>query len=237
MAVFVVAHGAWTAGWSWKKMHPLLHAAGHRLVTPTLTGLGERAHLAHPQIDLATHIEDVLAVLHYEDLHDVTLIGHSYGGMVATGVADRARARIVRLVYLDAFVPEDGESLFDLQLPDVRTRMREQAEANGEGWRIPPNPMPADTAPDDFAWANPRRRPQPIRTYEQPVRLTGGPLTLPRHYIWCRNTAPQNFRRFYDKVQNLPGWRTHALEATHNPHITVPDVLRDLLGEIVRTPA
>src|SRR5689334_5875269 len=114
MATFVVAHGAWSAGWAWKKVRPLLRARGHEIFTPTYTGIGERAHLAHKDIDLDTHIRDVIGVLEYEDLRNVILVGHSYGGMVATGVADRASERIAQLVYLDAFAPRDGESLLDL---------------------------------------------------------------------------------------------------------------------------
>ena len=98
-------------------MHPLMQAAGHRLLTPTYTGLGERAHLANPDVDLETHVQDILNVITYEDLHDVVLLGHSYGGMVATGVADRARSFINQVIYLDAFVPRDGQSLFDLNEP------------------------------------------------------------------------------------------------------------------------
>ena len=124
---FLVCHGAWSAGWAWKKMHPLMQAAGHRLVTPTCTGLGERVHLANPSIDLETHIEDVLNVIKYEDLRDIVLLGHSYGGMVATGVADRARDRVSQLIYLDAFVPEDGQSLLDLNEP-ARQRIQELAK-------------------------------------------------------------------------------------------------------------
>jgi pimeloyl-ACP methyl ester carboxylesterase len=116
-ATFLVCHGAWSAGWAWKKLHPLMSAAGHRLVTPTCTGLGEREHLANPSIDLETHIQDILNVIKYEDLRDIVLIGHSYGGMVATGVADRARDRVLQLIYLDAFVPKDGQSLLDLNEP------------------------------------------------------------------------------------------------------------------------
>jgi pimeloyl-ACP methyl ester carboxylesterase len=138
---FLVAHGAWGAGYTWKKMHPLMTAAGHRLVTFTYTGLGEREHLASPSNDLKTHIQDVLAVIKYEDLRDIVLIGHSYGGMVATGVADRARDKIAQLIYLDAFVPRDGEGLFDLISPTARQGMRESAKA-GDGWRVPPNPIP-----------------------------------------------------------------------------------------------
>jgi pimeloyl-ACP methyl ester carboxylesterase len=213
-------------------MHPLMRAAGHRLVTPTLTGLGERAHLASPNVDLDLHIQDVLGALAYEDLREVILIGHSYGGMVATGVADRARERIARLVYLDAFVPEDGQSVLDLQSPEGKAEMRARVAKDPEGWRISPNAMPADTAPDDFAWSNPKRRPQPLATFEQPLRLTGGPLTLPRHYIWCKLT--DNFRRFHDRALGVPGWQCHVLEASHNPHITMPQTLADLLLNIAR---
>src|SRR5215210_882904 len=147
-ATFLVCHGAWSAGWAWKKMHPLMAAGGHRLVTPTYTGLGERAHLANPSIDLETHIEDVLNVIKYEDLSDIVLVGHSYGGMVATGVADRARDRIAQLIYLDAFVPKDGQSLADLVGPKGHARMRELVKA-GDGWRLPPNPTPPDTSDAD----------------------------------------------------------------------------------------
>ena len=99
MASIVLAHGAWSAAWAWKKMRPLFRAAGHDFFSPTYTGLGERAHLARPEVDLSTHIQDVTAVLEFEDLTDVTLLGHSYGGMVATGVADKARERIARIVF------------------------------------------------------------------------------------------------------------------------------------------
>ena len=129
---FLVCHGAWSAGWAWKKMHPLMAAGGHRLVTPTYTGLGERAHLANPSIDLETHIEDVLNVIKYEDLRDIVLVGHSYGGMVATGVADRARDRVTQLIYIDAFVPGDGQSLFDLN-EVARQRMQELEERRRAG--------------------------------------------------------------------------------------------------------
>jgi pimeloyl-ACP methyl ester carboxylesterase len=109
MATFLLAHGAWSAGWAWKKMRPLMAAHGHQLFTPSYTGLGERAHLAHRDLNLESHIADMLAVLEFEALSDVILVGHSYGGMVATGVADCVRDKIRHLVYLDAFAPEDGK--------------------------------------------------------------------------------------------------------------------------------
>src|SRR4051812_28090072 len=139
---FLVCHGAWSAGWAWRKMHPLMRSAGHRLVTPTYTGLGERVHLANPSLDLESHIEDILNVITYEDLRDIVLVGHSYGGMVATGVADRARDRVAQLIYIDAFVPGDGQSLFDLNEPG---RVSSQnAAKNGDGWRVPPMAAPPD---------------------------------------------------------------------------------------------
>src|SRR5947207_13829012 len=149
---FLVCHGAWSAGWAWKKMHPLMNAAGHRLITPTYTGLGEREHLANPSIDLETHIQDILNVIKYEDLRDIVLIGHSYGGMVATGVADRARDRIAQLIYIDAFVPEDRQSLLELNEAD---RQRMQDLIKGGGWRVPPRPVSPGTAEADVEWLDP----------------------------------------------------------------------------------
>jgi pimeloyl-ACP methyl ester carboxylesterase len=233
MTIFLVAHGAWSAGWAWKKMRPLLREAGHELLTPTYSGLGERAHLATPSVDLDTHIQDVLGVLDMEDLRNVVLIGHSYGGMVATGVADRARERIAQLVYLDAFVPRDGQSAFDLQAPESRNRMQEAARTAGEGWRIPPNPMPPDTPEADVAWAAPRRMPQPLKAFEQPLRLTGK-APPPRSYIYCRRARPDDgFRQFYERAQREAGWRHFEIDASHNPHITTPQELLRLLEKIV----
>lgn len=222
---FVVAHGAWSAGWAWKKMLPLMSARGHRLLTPNYTGLGERAHLANSNIDLETHINDIVNVLVYEDLHNVVLVGHSYGGMVCTGVADRARDRISRLIYLDAFVPDDGQSLFDLTGQNV-----EQSRASAlDGWRVAPNPLPPDTPHEDLPWIAARRMPQPIKTFEQALRLTKGPLTVPRRYVQC--TKSETFRPYFNKAK-AAGWPVYELASSHNPHITVPTRLADLLDRI-----
>ena len=227
MATFVVAHGAWSAGWGWKKMHPLVSARGHRLITPTYTGLGERVHLASPEIGLDTHIADILGVLEFEDLTNVNLIGHSYGGMIATGVADRARTRVDKLIYIDAFAPDDGDSVIGL-LPEAA---RAQRKPSPDGF-IPPVPMPPDTDPQDRAWADPLRRPQPAKTFEQKLKLRNGALTLPRHYIYCTRNAPDDrFRRFYQRAQR-EGWGVDAIDSSHNPHITCPEVLADLLTRI-----
>jgi len=233
MATFLVAHGAWSAGWAWKKMHPLLRARGHELHTPTHTGLGERAHLSSPDIDLETHIADILGVLQAEDLKKVILIGHSYGGMVATGVADRARERIAKLVYVDAFAPRDGDSVFSLT-PDRQAAMVEAAKKSGDGWRMPPSAMPADTPEADQAWANPRRVAQSIRTFEQKLRFHHGELTMPRHYIYCKRCPPDDrFRQFYDRARR-EGWGHDEIDASHNPHITAPEELARLLDRIAK---
>ena len=235
MTVFVVAHGAWSGGWSWVKMRPLLRAAGHDLVTPTYTGLGEREHLAHPAIDVDTHITDITNVLTFEDLNRVILIGHSYGGMVATGVADRVPDRVSRLVYLDAFIPRDGQSLTDIQPPIARERMREATASMGEGWRVPPNPLPPDTSEADAIWFNARRRPQPLATFERPISLTHSDGHMPRSFIRCARVGPHDtFRQFAERARTEAGWTYVDFDASHNPHITVPTELAAIMCEMAR---
>jgi pimeloyl-ACP methyl ester carboxylesterase len=235
MTTFLVAHGAWSAGWAWKKMRPLMRAARHELWTPTYTGIGERAHLSRPDIDLDTHIADVLGVLEYEDLSDIVLIGHSYGGMVATGVADRARERVRRLIYLDAFAPRDGQSLLDLAPPEHRERIEASVDTDeGKGYLVVPNPLPPDTSKADLAWAMPKRVRQPIGTIRQKLHLTGGPLTLPIDYIYAlRHPDTDVFGPFAERAR-AEGWGLHEIDASHNPHITCPEVLMSLLEDIIR---
>ena len=231
MAIIVLAHGAWSAAWSWKKVRPLMAAAGHEFFAPTYTGLGERAHQARPENDLDTHIQDVLGVLKYEDLRDVVLLGHSYGGMVATGVADRARERVARLVYLDAFVPEDGRSLIDL-LPERERQRHLDSVKNGDGWRVQPNPIPPDTSPEDAAWIAKFRLPQSARCFGQPLRL-GAPLTLPRSYILCtRGAELRPFGQFAARAKR-DGWPLYEIDSTHNPNVTAPGALVELLQQIL----
>ena len=228
---FLVCHGAWSAGWAWKKMHPLMQAAGHRLVTPSYTGLGERAHLANASIDLNSHIEDMLAVVKYEDLRDFVLIGHSYGGMVATGVADRARDKVRQLIYLDAFVPGDGQSLLNLYEAD-RQRVQQSAKA-GDGWRVPPNPTPPDTSPADVEWLTARRVDMPIKCFDTPIKLQGGPLTLPRSYIYATRITPADtFGPFAKMAKGDPAWSYHEIDASHSPNVTAPEALMALLQKI-----
>jgi pimeloyl-ACP methyl ester carboxylesterase len=228
---FLVCHGAWSAGWAWKKMHPLMNAAGHRLLTPSYTGLGERAHLATPAIDLESHIADILNVIKYEDLRDIVLLGHSYGGMVATGVADRARDRIAQLIYLDAFVPRNGQSLFELN-EIGRQPMRDRAKS-GDGWRVPPNPTPPDTPQADLDWLTERRVDMPIKCFEQGLKLSAEPAML-RSYIYASRITPADtFGPFAARAKSEPGWRCHEIDASHSPNVTAPEALMEVLQKIV----
>jgi pimeloyl-ACP methyl ester carboxylesterase len=232
LATIVLAHGAWSSAWAWKKVRPLLAAAGHQFFTPSYTGLGERAHLASPANDLETHIADVLGVITYEDLRDVVLIGHSYGGMVATGVADRARERIAKLIYLDAFVPANGKALLDYVHGAEGERLAGSA-AVGDGWRVTPNPTPPDTAPEDLAWITKFRLPQSRKCFEQPLHLKAE-LTLPRAYIHCTRYADKKpFAQFAERYKNAPGWTLHDLDASHSPNVTAPEALTRLLQKIL----
>ena len=230
---FLVCHGAWSAGWAWKKMHPLMSKAGHRLVTPSYTGLGDRAHLAQPGIDLEAHIADMLAVIKYEDLRDFVLIGHSYGGMVATGVADRVRDKVQQLIYVDAFVPQDGQSLLDFLPESEQRRMREGVQS-GDGWRVSPNPTPPDTPSEDIAWLNERRVNMPIKCFETKLKLEKGPLTLPRSYVYATRFPPVNvFGQFAKMAKgNSAAWRYHEIDASHSPNVTAPEALMALLEKI-----
>jgi pimeloyl-ACP methyl ester carboxylesterase len=235
MATFLICHGAWSAGWAWKKVRPLLRAAGHEVFTPTYTGLGERAHLASRSITLDTHIADVLGIIECEDLSDIVLVGHSYGGMVATGVADRVGERIARLVYLDAFVPEDGQSLFDLLPPQVRAGREEAAPVRGDGWLVQPNPSPPDTGPEDLAWITPRRRWQPIGTFTQALILKNADPRLPRTYIYCTRTTPEDpFGRFARRFRSDPAWQFFEIDASHSPNVTAPEALARILDQVTR---
>src|SRR4051812_10914914 len=173
MATFVIVHGAWSGAHAWRWIRPLLRAAGHDVYTPSLTGLGERAHLAQPSTDLDTHVTDVEAMLRCEDLRHVVLVGHSYGGMVITGVADRCPERLAQLVYLDAEVPLDGESELDLVPAEERRGYEEAARERGDGWRIPPpfpDPLPPGLPPE-FVWGIARMNPHPLATMTQPLHL------------------------------------------------------------------
>jgi pimeloyl-ACP methyl ester carboxylesterase len=234
VATFVIVHGAWGGAWSWNRLvTPLLRAAGHATHAVTLTGLGERAHLASPEITLDTHIRDVANVLFYEDLRDVVLVGHSYGGRVITGVADRVPERLSQLVYLDAAVPPLEDAAGDRR----RQELIERAERDGDGWRIPPGDMQGDDPPEIVAWAQPRRNPQPLKTFTQPLRLERGETTLPRAFVYCaRGKAPDSPQaQRAARIKADPRWRYFELQTGHNLHYSAPGetvaILLELAGQ------
>ena len=233
MADYVLVHGAWHGGWCWGRVTPLLRAAGHEVFTPTLTGLGERRHLMSPDIGLETHIQDILGVLAYEDLHDVILVGHSYSGMVVTGVAYRVPDRIAELVYLDAFVPEDGKALVDYQPPQTRELFMEKTRTEGEGYKLPaliPPEAFGITDEADLAWVRPRMDPHPLKTKLDPVRLADPRgAGIPRTFIRCTDPADPPFAQFAQRVRSDGSWRYLELATGHGAMITKPRELADLL--------
>ena len=230
---FVLVHGAWHGGWCWAKVARLLRDAGHEVYTPTLTGLGERAHLARPEVDLELHIQDVVAMLEAEELRGVTLVGHSYGGMVVTGVAARAAAgRIAQLVYLDAFVPEAGKALLDYLGPRAEA-MREAVRAQGEGWKLPPFPPErfGVTSQRDTEWLTKHLVPQPVRTFEQPLPAAGGDK-LKRTYVYCSKPAMGAFDQFAERLRDDRKWTFHDVKTGHDAMVTAPgEIVKILMGK------
>jgi pimeloyl-ACP methyl ester carboxylesterase len=218
---------------------PPLRAAGHDVYTPTLTGLGERLHLASPRVDLDTHIQDIVNVLHYEDLTGVILVGWSYGGMVVAGAADRAPERVAHLVYLDSDVPRDG----DTSVPPRQHAAREAlARAHGDGWRVPPAVTRAEALllselPEERRrWIAPRLAPHPLKTWIQPIRLTGAAATLPTTYVRCTfgyDPTDEDTARQDARVRSEPRWRHWELPASHAAPFTAPQALAELLLKIV----
>ena len=170
----------------------------------------------------------MLGVITYEDLRDVILVGHSYGGMVASGVADRARDRVARLIYLDAFVPADGQALIDFVPEPEKGRLLDSVKT-GDGWRVTPNPTPPDTAAEDLEWIGKFRMPQSAKCFTQPLRLRAA-LTLPRVYIHCTRFADKKpFAQFDTATKGQPGWRNFDLDASHSPNVTAPAALVEVL--------
>ena len=235
MATFVIVHGAWSGAHAWRWVRPILRGAGHEVMTPSLTGLGERAHLATPATNLDTHVTDVAAVLHYEDLHDVVLVGHSYGGMVITGVADRAPERIRHLVYLDADVPREGESDLDLVPAEERAGYEESARTRGDGWRVPPpfpDPLPPGLPPE-VMWTVARMVPHPLASLTQPLHLEDEPPDLPRTFVLCTEGKEGEAEPPYvARVRTDPAWRLVELAATHTAHVTAPEKVSRALQDV-----
>lgn len=227
MTTFVIVHGGWSGGWYFQDTARLIRGAGHEVYAPTLTGIGERVHLGHPGIDLDTHIQDIVNVLAYEDLWQVALAGYSYGGAVVTGVAERVPERLAQLIYLDALVPEDGQTVADL-VPGSASAFAGVAQAVGDGWQIPHDPP------------HPRKTPQPLGTLTQPLVVQNpAAAQLPHTYVlFTRNSfsfAPA-LAEVAAKAREK-GWRYRELAVDHTAPETHAQELADLLVELGRLAA
>lgn len=226
----VLVHGAWYGGWCWRKLRPLLEQAGFEVHVPTLTGLGDRAHRGLQPIDLDMHVQDLVRYLELEDLRDVRLVGHSYGGFVISALAGRSAARLRSLVYVDAFVPDAGTRVIDYLLPLDR---REAIVRAGERDGVVP-PVPAQilgvTDPVDLEWIASRVVPQPYATFSQRIGVVPGETTgVARTYVACTRPASGSFGQFADRLRGQPSWHYREMQTGHMAMITAPRALADIL--------
>jgi pimeloyl-ACP methyl ester carboxylesterase len=234
VATFVLVHGAWGGAHGFGKVRRLLQADGHAVFTPSLTGIGERAHLASPQVCLTTHVADVANAVLYEDLNGIVLLGFSYGGLVVTGALEHIAGRISHLVYLDAFVPADGDSLNAL----IAAASPAPAIGPGVSWLVPPMARDFDD-PAEAAWSAARRTPQPARCFSEPVRLARPLEDYPftRTYIKAsaepRTQPPSPFWAAADRANASPAWRYRELGTTHMIPSNRPGDLTRLLTELI----
>jgi len=230
-AIFVLVHGAWSGGWCYHKVAARLRARGYTVFTPTLTGQGDRSHLRDGAINLSLHIEDVCNVFHYENLNRVVLAGHSYGGMVITGVADRIADKISALVYLDAFLPEDGQSLFDIYIPANSQRFITSAGAIG-GLGVPSPPAAFfNVNAADAARVDALATPFPLGAFTEKIKLTGAYKTIGKRIYVHGTELPREspFKPFYERTKADPSWQVHALACGHHVMLDEPDRTADIL--------
>ncbi len=223
--VLVSVHGAWAGGWQMKKVVPLLEAKGYKVHCPSLSGLGEHYNTATPDIGLSVHIDDIVNYIVFADLHDVILLGHSYGGMVITGVADRIPERISRLIYLDAMLPENGENLMAIRKPGSLNI--EKMTKDGfivPDWVTPQKPYPKDV-------------PMPLKTFTEPIVLKNSSATakIPATYILTveKGKKPED-DDFYAQSERARarGWPVLIMEANHVPQWYVPEATAEILLSI-----
>jgi pimeloyl-ACP methyl ester carboxylesterase len=236
MATFVLVHGGGHGGWCYQRVARELRAAGHDVYTPTLTGVGERSHLVSSDVDLDLHIRDVVAVLQFEDLHDVILVGHSYGGMVITGVADRAAERVGRLVYLDAANPMNGQSLVDVAGPTITATRPAGAVVDGVELVLLPTPdagyFYGVTDLADVAWMAERLTGHPWKCFEQPLHLTNESAlwAIPQYHIVCSSTVPGRDPELVARAR--AAGRFWEIDTGHDLMITEPRAVADALLEV-----
>lgn len=215
MATFVLVHGAWHGSWVWRDVLNRLRSLGHIATAPTLTGLGERRHVGKDSADLDTHIEDVVAHIEMENLRDITLVGWSYGGMVVTGVLARIPERIKELVYLDAFVPADGEAAADYWSPEVKAMMDTFRDRNAPLPAVPLVPLGV-TDPEVVKFVEPRLTAQPWRTCYQPVKALKVRPAIPISNVVCTGwDKTPFFTTRFGEMKEGPGVRTTTLDASH----------------------
>jgi len=239
MAAYVLVHGAWHGAWCWRRLAPLLQAEGHEVVTPTLSGVGELAHLAIPELGIEEHVADVVNALEAADLRNAILVGHSYGGIVIGAAADRTPERIAHLVYLDALVPKDNASAADVAVPEWIEMVRTLANESGDGWLLPPPDVETPfgiTDPADVEWVRASLTPHPVKTFTDRVRLRSPRAgRIPRTFIRCplrRNPGPDTLSHHAETARRSPSWRYREIASDHDPMITHPRELADLLLEI-----
>lgn len=237
---FVLVHGAWHGAWCWKRVTPLLRDAGHDVHALTLTGVGERAHLLSAQIRLHTHVSDVLGLIRGEELDRVVLVGHSYGGVVATGVADEllrdTPGVLKHLVYVDGTAPErSGESWSSAHKPDVIAARIAAAAANGGVSLPPPDAAVFGLDGADRDWVNRRMTPQPFSLYRDPLYFDPDRVaTVPRTFIDCNQPAFPNIDAMRRRVRSEPGWRVVEVATGHDAMISAPEALARSLLECAR---
>lgn len=236
MATFVLVHGAWHGSWCWKRVRSALQRQGHEVFTPTLTGVGERAHLLDPKVNLETHIQDVLNLIHWEELEHVVLCGHSYAGCVVGSVADRIPGRIAHLVYLDAFVPRSGQSLHDTLPEEQRAMQLELCRKVGDGWKVPPIPAEVfNVNSADRAWVDSQCTMQSLATFQQPVQYAGRPFPAQMTtYVMATGWEGSPFAQFQERAQ-AAGWGSITLDGGHDLMLDRPaEVLQVLLAAAAR---
>lgn len=235
MAVIVLVHGAWSGSWSWKGVAPLLRAAGHEVHAPTLTGLAEHSHIAPAQVNLSSHVSDIAGLLHWNDLRDVILVGHSYGGMVITGAADREIARIRGMIYIDAFVPTSGQSAWDLSGPKRAAAQQAAAMAHDGGFSVPRARAPANSSPADAPRFDPLFTAHPIKCFSEPYVATRADSAAwpPRHYALCTAYDPSPFHAIAARLREDPSWSVSELDALHDVVRTHPADVTQLVARIL----
>ena len=228
---FVLVHGAWHGGWCWRRVAERLRDGGHVVFTPTLTGLGERSHLLRQGIDIGTHVADIVNVMKWERLTDVVLCGHSYGGFVISGVAEQMAPAIRSLVFLDAFLPDDGDTTQSLTSPTMREAIDAALASGSLG--MPPRPAEFFGVNEaDRAWVDSLCTPQPIGTFTYKIPLTGAREKIARKtYIRAKNYANPGFDHAAEKVKADPSWRFHEVPSGHDVMVDALEPLSALLLE------